>query len=327
MNTHQPGPGHPSAAVTRWTVGDPPDALPAGEGLVALTAFGLSDGAAEGGPALGFHEAMVRDDLPRAPRLDVLLPTYRGKGLVAVLSWLIARRLAAPDGEVTWSLTKQQGAASFPRLLTSLGWRDVRRSREGKLYKVVGRPPADAVLPEPQTFTARLGGNPLTFAADYGVFSPGHVDDGTAHLLDVALRQPHTPAVADIGIGYGALTLGLVRAGVADRAVATDVDCVALWLAATNARANGVPLDVVCTPDPAGVPDTPLTVCNVPTHIDMASTAAFMGGLAQRAADGRRLLAVVHASLVERYARYLTDAGLTARRHHGTSHVVFEVGG
>jgi hypothetical protein len=51
-----------------------------------------------------------------------------------------------------------------------------------------------------------------------------------------------------------------------------------------------------------------------------------MSGLAKRTVEGRRLLAVVHASLAGRYARYLDDAGLTAQLHHRKSHVVFEVG-
>jgi 16S rRNA G1207 methylase RsmC len=153
------------------------------------------------------------------------------------------------------------------------------------------------------------------------------VDEGTLDLFRVALAERPVPVLTDVGVGYGPLAVGLVRAGIAGRAVATDVDCLALWLAARNAEANGVHLETVCTPDPAGAADTPLTVCNVPTHIDAAHTATLMRALAARAAGGRRLLAVVHASLADRYVRHLADAGLTARRHPGRDHVVLEAQG
>src|SRR5258708_30460212 len=42
-------------------------------------------------------------------------------------------------------------------------------------------------------------------------------------------------------------------------------DCIALWLAAENSRACGVPLTLACTPDPGAIGPTPLTVCNIPT--------------------------------------------------------------
>ena len=109
--------------------------------------------------------------------------------------------------------------------------------------------------------------------------------------------------------------------------MATDVDCIALWLAERNAAACGVRMDVHCTPDPLQAESTPLTVCNVPTHINAAQSAELMRGLAQRARGGRELLIVVHASLEARYARHLATAGLKAVRHPGPSHVVLEATG
>ena len=325
MNTIQLANGYFPKTVVRWSLGDPPGRIAPGEGVVAFTATGLSRALAHGVFALGFHEAMRSADLPRAAQVDVFLPAYRGKAFVSVLNWLVVRHLAAEDAEVSWFLTKNQGANSFPALLTRLGWQDVRRSRESKLYRIAGRPPAETSPPQPRVFTERLGDSTLNFAADYGVFSPTRVDDGTADLLREALRQPHVPVVADIGVGYGPVALGVVSNGLADRAVATDVDCVALWLAGSNAEANGVQLELFCTEDPEQVENTALTVCNIPTHIDAASSTIFMRALARRAIDGQRLLAVVHASLAGRYTRHLADAGLSARQHPGESHVVLEV--
>jgi hypothetical protein len=103
--------------------------------------------------------------------------------------------------------------------------------------------------------------------------------------------------------------------------VATDIDSVALWLAEQNARRHGVDLTVACTPVPTDVPPTPLTVCNIPTHIDAVASTFLMVGLARRAAH-RRLLIVVHQSLEQRYARHLTQVGLAVKRYPGPAHTV-----
>jgi 16S rRNA G1207 methylase RsmC len=183
-------------------------------------------------------------------------------------------------------------------------------AREGALVRITGVPPRTARPPEPRVFEAAIGGQHLRFGADYGVFSPEGVDDGTRLLADVALQGPPVDVVADIGVGYGVLAIGLVRNGIARRAVGTDVDCVALWLARRNAAASRVQLAVEGASDPAVVEDTALTVCNVPTHINAARTADLMRSLARRARGGRRLLIVVHASLENRYADHLRGNGL-----------------
>lgn len=293
-------------------------------GTIAYTAAELIENRKEAGPAVPLHTAMSAEPV-RADSVLVRLPEYRGKSLIPVLSWLVADRLARPGAEVSWYLQKQQGPASCAALLTGLGWQDVGHKREGRLVRISGRPPESTELPEAKSFTDTIGSVELDFLADYGVFSPGHVDDGTALLAEVALQQEPVDAVADIGIGYGPLAIGLVRNGMARRAVATDVDCLALWLAERNAAANGVPLTVECTPDPLDVELTPLTVCNVPTHIQADHSTALMNSLAGRVRDGGKLLAVVHASLEERYVRKLETAGVrVAARHRGAAHVVLE---
>jgi hypothetical protein len=114
-----------------------------------------------------------------------------------------------------------------------------------------------------------------------------------------------------------------VLGGTARSAIATDTDCVALWLARENARACGVPLELTCSDEPGAIAPTPLTVCNVPTHVDRAGTERLMAALAARARHGR-LLAVVHASLEARYTRHLEAAGRRVGRHPGPAHVVLE---
>ena len=296
----------------RWLVGAP--AAATGDRLVELV---------DPRPgAVPFHEAMSEGaDLPRAAEVEVWLPGYRGKSLVPLLGWLAAGRLAAPGATVTWVVDRRQGPDSVARLLAGHGWRDLVRGRDGRTVRLAARPPADPPWPAPRRFTATIGDRELSFDADYGVFSPSRVDDGTALLAEVALAGSPVEVLADIGTGYGALAVGLVAGGLAGRAVATDVDCLALWLATRNAARHGVSVSVACQADPDAVEPTGLTVCNVPTHLDTARSAAFMAGLAARARHGR-LLVVVHRSLEQRYARHLTGAGLDLTRHPGPDHTV-----
>lgn len=328
--------------IDQWHLGIPAGKLPPGDGGVAFTAAELAGGSPETdprtgtAPRIGLHTAMAAE-LPPAEAVRVRLPGYRGKSLIPVLSWLVTRRLARPGAEVCWYLEKQQGPRSVAALLAELGWQDVQRKRDGRLVRISGRPPARAGLPptgplqpgppQPRQFSAVMGAHELTFLADYGVFSPDRVDDGSRLLAEIMLRQPPVGVLADIGVGYGPLAIAAIRNNVAERAVATDVDCVALWLAELNAAASGVRLEVRCTPDPLQVEATALTVCNVPTHINAAQSADLMRALAQRAQGGRKLMIVVHASLETRYARHLAAAGLTVSRHPGPSHVVLEASG
>lgn len=270
--------------------------------------------AGEQGPA--FHDlASGRAELPGGG--SITLDPYRGKRFLPVLSWLLTERLP-PGSPVGWRVERRVGPAFVRRELEPLGWL-LEASREGRWVVLRGAAPVPHALPPPRSFVASGG---LAFEADYGVFSPAGVDPGSALLLEVAARLPAVETAADIGIGYGALALSLVAGGGARRAVGTDVDSVALWLAERNARAAQVPLRVALDPDPLSVERTPLTVCNVPTHLDAPRTAALMAGLADRARDGR-LLAVVHASLADRYARHL-EHGLTVARHAGPEHVVLD---
>ncbi len=307
--------------LRRWVLGTPA-AVAGDDGVVGLTAADLLIARGRAGLAVGLHEAMGTAVPKAGERVDIYLPAYRGKTFIPVLSWLVATRLSSVHSNAVWHIDKQQGPNSVMNLLTGLGWK-LDRERKGRETLLSGWPPADVILPEPRDFVAEIGAGSLRLAADYGVFSPGEVDMGTELLLQVALRGPAVEVLADIGIGYGPLAIGLIRNGIARRGVATDIDCVALWLAQRNAETNQVPLEVVCSPDSSTVASTRLTVCNVPTHINAEQTQALMGGLLRRARQGR-LLAVVHASLETRYARYFVDSGVPVTRHAGATHVVLD---
>jgi hypothetical protein len=98
-----------------------------------------------------------------------------------------------------------------------------------------------------------------------------------------------------------------------------------LWLAMRNAAENEVAMVAEWTADPADVEPSPLTVCNVPTHINAEQTGRLMRDLLQRARYGR-LLVVVHGSLEARYSRYFQQAGIVPVRHPAAAHVVLDSG-
>jgi hypothetical protein len=268
------------------------------------------------GEGVPFHDlAAGRAELPEPSHVEIAPPGYRGTRLLPVLSWLVTSRLRARPARATWRVERRHGPDYARRALEPYGWQ-LEPERAARWLLLHGDVPAPHDLPPPRSFEARG----LTFEADYGVFSADRIDPGSELLLDVAAGLPEpVETVADVGTGYGALAVSLVAGGQAKRAVATEVDSISAWLAERNAAAAGVDLRLAFDPDPMAVDGTALTVCNVPTHLDAARTAALMDGL--RARRGR-LLAVVHASLADRYARHL--AGLRVTRHAGAEHVVFE---
>jgi 16S rRNA G1207 methylase RsmC len=246
--------------------------------------------------------------------IEVAPPPFRGKRLLPVLSWLLTNS-AVPSA--VWRVERRFGPEYVRRELSPFGW-ELGAARDGRWLLLEGAVPPPHELPPPRSFVA----DGLRFEADYGVFSPERIDPGSSLLLDVATRGAPVDVVADIGVGYGALAVSLLARGLAARAVATDVDSIALWLAERNASAAGVRLEVTLDADPLAIEPTALTVCNVPTHLDAERTAALTRALAARARSGR-LLAVVHVSLADRYARHLE--GLDVARHAGPQHVVLEV--
>ncbi len=269
------------------------------------------------GDGFAFHDlAAGRASLPGDAEVEIAPPSYRGKRLLPVLSWLVTHQ---PARRALWRFERRLGPDFARRSLAPLGW-ELEAERAGRWLLLRGDVPPAHELPPPRSFTTPGG---LVFEADYGVFSPGGIDAGSAALLEVARGLEPVETVADVGVGYGALAISLLASDQARRAVGTEVDSIATWLAERNARAAGVRLDLVLDPDPLSVERTELTVSNVPTHLAAAPSAALMSALAERARD-RRLLAVVHTGLAERYAAHLERAGLTVTRHPHGEHVVLE---
>lgn len=275
-------------------------------------------------PVVPFHSAAAGPPPRRARQVVITPPTYRGMSFYRLLSWLVASRLAGPGAVATWRLDRQQGPKSVLALLEALGW-SLELARRGRTSALTGSPPERPEEPTPRRFRAALGRWSFDFEADYGVFSPGRIDDGTALLVDVALAGPRVESVADVGTGYGSVGLALLGNGLAAGALGADVDSVALWLAERNARRAGLALETVFEEDPVRLPAAPLTVCNMPTHLAAPASQRLARALAQRARRGL-VLVVVHASLEARYAEPFAEARTGVTRHPGRSHVVLRAG-
>jgi 16S rRNA G1207 methylase RsmC len=231
--------------------------------------------------------------------------------------------VADRGAQVSWLVESSKGPKSIRKLLEQAGWR-LDLTRSGKITRLTGVLDRAYEIPQPSAFRTDLGSKTVELFADYGVFSPGRIDDGTALLLDIALGERPVETVADIGVGYGPLAIGLVMNGIATRAVATDVDSVALWLAEQNAGRHSVRLDLALTDNPIEAESTALTVCNIPTHISSDGTRLLTDSLGMRAASGR-VLAVVHSTLTDRYTRYFAALGRAVAATPGPQHTVLTV--
>ncbi|HWL60943.1 MAG TPA: methyltransferase [Microbacteriaceae bacterium] len=88
---------------------------------------------------------------------------------------------------------------------------------------------------EPRTVRVRLGGQEVEVTTAAGVFSPEHLDTGTAVLLDTVPEPPATGHLLDLGCGWGPIALDLARRSPEATVWAVDVNERALDLVRANA--------------------------------------------------------------------------------------------
>lgn len=126
---------------------------------------------------------------------------------------------------------------------------------------------------------ALLAGRDVEILSAGGIFSPGHVDKGTAVLLKEAPAPPETGTFLDLGCGWGPLTLTMAMLSPAASVHAVDVNERALDLCRRNAEALGCNGVQVSRPDEVD-PDTifdliwsnpPIRVGNTALHELMVS--------------------------------------------------------
>lgn len=104
----------------------------------------------------------------------------------------------------------------------------------------------------PKTIRVRLGGREVDLTTAPGVFSPDHIDTGTAVLLSTVPAPPETGQLLDIGCGWGPIALDLARQSPNATVWAVDVNERALEL--VRANANQIHMSNILAAKPEDVP-------------------------------------------------------------------------
>jgi len=178
---------------------------------------------------------------------------------------------------------------------------------------------ADPAAPEDRrTLTVRLAGRTLSVQTAGGVFSPEHVDAGTAVLLAEVPDPPDEGALLDLGCGWGpiALTLGLLSPGA--EVYAVDVNERALALARDNAASLGLNGVHVCRPDEVPSDVSFATIwSNPPIRVGKAVLHEMLRTwLPRLAADGTAYLVVQKNLGSDSLQRWITaELGMPCERY------------
>lgn len=93
---------------------------------------------------------------------------------------------------------------------------------------------------KPRTINVNLAGHKVSVTTSGGIFSPEHLDTGTAVLLEQIEQAPIGGDILDIGCGWGPISLALALERPLATIWAVDVNERALELTKSNAQALGL---------------------------------------------------------------------------------------
>ncbi|MFM5903842.1 MAG: class I SAM-dependent methyltransferase [Microbacteriaceae bacterium] len=102
---------------------------------------------------------------------------------------------------------------------------------------------------KPKKIRVALAGRDLVVETAGGVFSPDHIDQGTAVLLEHLRDAPAGGDLLDIGCGWGPIALSLALQSPRSTVWAVDVNDRSLELTRRNAEALGLSNLRVCRPE------------------------------------------------------------------------------
>ncbi len=102
---------------------------------------------------------------------------------------------------------------------------------------------------ESREIAVELGGTEYRVETAGGVFSPEHIDAGTAALLRFVDAAPPNGNLLDLGCGWGPLALTMALESPTARVFAIDINQRSLELTRRNAERLGCPNIVASTPD------------------------------------------------------------------------------
>lgn len=97
--------------------------------------------------------------------------------------------------------------------------------------------------------TVTISGREVTLTTAGGVFSPDHIDQGTAVLLDHLAEAPAGGDILDLGCGWGPIALALASHSPKSTVWAVDVNQRSLELTAANAKRMELSNIKCVTPD------------------------------------------------------------------------------
>ncbi len=103
--------------------------------------------------------------------------------------------------------------------------------------------------PQRRAITVELAGRRVELTTAGGVFSPEHLDVGTAVLLRSVPPPPPEGALLDLGCGWGPVALSLALHSPGADVWAVDVNERAVELTRDNAAALGLTRVRACLPD------------------------------------------------------------------------------
>ena len=141
---------------------------------------------------------------------------------------------------------------------------------------------------------AEVGGHRLELETRPGLFSPEHADRGTLAMLSCAHFEPGM-RVMDLGCGCGLVgILAAMECGEANVTM-SDIDPLAVQVAARNAARNGVPgVRAVCSDGFSAIDDAgfDLILTNPPYQSDFSVAKAFIEKGFNRLKLGGRMMMV-----------------------------------
>lgn len=150
----------------------------------------------------------------------------------------------------------------------------------------------------PKSIDIVLAGHKVSVKTASGIFSPGHVDQGTEVLLEHIDEAPKVGDILDIGCGWGPIALAIALTRPHTTVWAIDVNERSLELTRMNAESLGLSNVKVCRPEevPANIEFAGIW-SNPPIRVGKAVLHELMQTWLPRLADDTESYLVVQKNL------------------------------
>lgn len=151
---------------------------------------------------------------------------------------------------------------------------------------------------KPREIKVQLAGRSINLTTAGGVFSPEHLDQGTAVLLNHLDEVPPSGNLLDIGCGWGPIAISLALTSPKSIVWAVDVNQRSLELTAMNASRLGLTNIRVCKPEdvPTGIEFTGIW-SNPPIRVGKAVLHEILQTWLPRLTEGGESYLVVQKNL------------------------------